>query len=211
MAGRRVISNHRTGAKKDWYHCCTNISRTSKACKGQDVKAEDLHQQAYEILKVVVENKELLELTKDEIREMMERKNPDLPHYNDAMTLEQFNEENMRLEKEKERVKQELSAALEQLYQTDSYKTNIENVFSLLNDVNGIYDNLSHSARKLLYRSMFKYIIVEEGRFKRKKKIESFELYEPFATIYNEAINEKRGLNYQWEIGSTTLRHTAAR
>jgi len=165
---------------------------------------------------------------------MMERKNPDisnnidsfrkeltkmeflqekckLAYYNEAMTLEQFKEENLRLEKEKERIKQEIFLAQEQLYQTEQYKTNINNVFALLNDVDNIYDNLSPSTKKLLYRSIFKFIIVEEGRFKRKKNIEDFELFEPFATIYNEAKAIKKELNNQWIKESTTFVRSAAR
>lgn len=228
MVGGTRISNHKTGEKKKAYRCCTYLSRGKSACTGQSVDAKMVETQAYEILKKIVGNKELLELEKEEIRNLLAETNPDLEknikiseqqlkenkqkqkkcldaHYDDALSLKQFKTENTRLLDEEKTIQHELARIKQLLKESQTYQGNIEKIFALLGNFDEIWQNLSPNDKKMLFRNVFKSIYIEDKSRKHYKNIENYELYEPFASIL-ETGKSQIGGETQWENAILQLR-----
>jgi DNA invertase Pin-like site-specific DNA recombinase len=214
MAGATRLSNHRTLTKKRTYRCSTYLSRGKAACSGQSIDAKMVESQAYEILRDVVDDKDLLELEREEIKNSLAERNPEIrknielfnrqlndnrrkqkkcleAYYAMALSKEQFKEENTRLLDEEKLLEKELQGAEQLMRDTRRFEGNIDKVFALLENFDDIWHNLSSNDKKILYRNIFNFIYIEDKPRKHYKKIDKYELNEPFASILNYRKYEK--------------------
>jgi len=66
--GAMVISNHRTGEKKPWYRCLSK-NYPYIECDNPQIRAEDLHEQIWEILDIVCEQAPVGEQLEEQFRQ----------------------------------------------------------------------------------------------------------------------------------------------
>ena len=233
MVGASRISNHKTRAKKRAYRCGTYISRTRASCPGQSIDAEMAESQSYEILKRLVTDKDLLEMEKEEIKSTIAERNPELEKnirmfkelltenkkkqkkcleafYAEAMTQGQFKEENSKLQDEEKGIEKDIKDTEKLIRDTRKFEVNLKTVFSLLDNFDGIWNNLENKDKKLIYRIVFKNIYVEQKPRKHYKKISRYELYEPFKSMAEYIDSEKR-LENQCENSVLQLRPSVVR
>ncbi len=208
MVGQRSTANHRTGEKAPWYTCGQRLQRTRKACRGQYVKAETAHRLAFEILKRVMQNPQLIELTRRQLRAALEQGHPQLAkrvrelretihrlkqaqtkwrdaYYQEAMTTQQFKEENLRLVRELELAEHDLSLAETKLHGADRFRGKLDQVFALLQEFEAVWAKMTPVQQRVVYRGVFHYVRIEGVKWSRRFTVEDFSLKEPFQSWYD--------------------------
>ena len=208
MVGTRSTYNHRTGQKCSWYRGGQYSQRTRKACPGQSVKAEIVHQLAFDILKKTMQNPQLIELTRRKLKDLIAQGEPGLlkrinelqanirqvkheqekclkAFYAEAITTEQLKEENFRLAKESEQAQKELALIEARLEGAAAFKGKVDDVFKLLQDFETVWAKMTPVQQRVVYRGMFHYFHVEGRPRSRRFKIGNFSLKEPFKSWYD--------------------------
>jgi site-specific DNA recombinase len=208
MVGQRCTSNHRTGEKAPWYTCGQRLQRTRKACPGQYVKAEAAHKLAFDILKKVLRNPQVIELTRQYLSTALEHGQPQLfkrvrdlretirrvkqaqakwrqAFFNEAITEQQFKEENLQLVREQEAAEQELRTVEAKLHGADAFKGKLDEVFGLLQDFETVWSRMSPVKQRVVYRGAFNYLKVEGAKWSRQFRMEDFSLKPLFESWYH--------------------------
>ena len=208
MVGQRCTSNHRTGEKAPWYACGARLQRTRKACPGQYVKAEAAHKLAFEILKKVLRSPQLIELTRQYLSTALEHGQPQLfkrvrdlretircvkqsqakwrqAFFNEAITEQQFKEENLQLVREQEQAERELKIAEAKLHGADDFKGKLDEVFVLLQEFETVWSKMTPVQQRVVYRGGFNYLKVGGAKWSRQFKVEDFSLKPLFESWYH--------------------------
>lgn len=213
MVGQLRISNRAKGVKIPWYLCGQYVSRTSRACKGQCVRGDAVHELAFEILRKVLQNPQLIQLTREHLRKLLEYSFPHLSrrvheirsilqrlkkdeakcreaYYAEAQTVEQFKLENHRILKEQQAVEDELKAIEAKLSGAVAYQGKVDQVFGLLNDFEPIWSKMAPVQQRVIYRGIFDFFYVQSRKYSREYQIKDFSLKEPFKSWYHGRIWE---------------------
>jgi len=220
-----------------YYVCATYASKTKEACLGQWIKAEPIEEEARDILKITVSDRYILELSKQQIRQAMAERNPDLLkgirlaekqireieahtkklldlHYRDAVNLEQFKEENSRLLQEKSVIlksQEQLQCRLDLL---QNQSANVEKIFGILENFDTIYGKLDNRAKKNLYNCVFLFAHATACRG-QPTKLGDYELNEAFKVLLRLreqwTKNQQNLSKIQEEVSSIRSSPTAAR
>jgi len=229
MVGTRSTYNHRTGQKCSWYRCGQYSQRTRKACPGQSVKADIVHQLAFDILKQTMQNPQLIELTRRKLKDLIVQGEPGLlrrvnelraairqaqheqekclkAFYAEAITTEQLKAENSRLAKESEQAQKELALIQTRLEGAAAFKGKVDDVFKLLQDFETVWTKMTPVQQRVVYRGMFHHFHVEGRPRSRHFKIGNFSLKEPFKSWYDGRVYQ--GAVIATDDGSITLTAT---
>jgi site-specific DNA recombinase len=211
MVGQRLTANHRTGERTGWYVCGQRLQRTRKACRGKYIKAHTAHALAYEILRKVTQNPQLIELTRRQLKSNLELGQPHLAKhvrelrqtiqnlkqaqakcldafYQEAITAEQLKVENMRLVHEQQLAEQELSHAEAKLEGADAFKGKLDHIFALFQDFKGVWASMTPVQQRVVYRGAFTHLVVNGARWSRRFAVTDFGLKEPFKSWYDGRI-----------------------
>jgi hypothetical protein len=214
MVGQTQTTNHRTGKRERWYTCGQRLSRTRHACPhGQYVKAERAEPLAFAILKRIMRHPQLIELTRQKIKEMLGQSHPVLSrrmaqlreiirrvkreqekwrdaYYAEAITTLQYKEENLRLVREQEAAEEEQRVVQAKLDGADVFAGRVEQVFELLRDFRAVWEKMTAVQQRVVYRGVFENLYVDGQRWSRRLKVTDFALKEPFRSWYDGKVWE---------------------
>ena len=107
-----------------------------------------------------------------------------------AITTQQFKEENLRLVREQEAAEEELQIAQTKLEGADVFKGRVEQVFDLLQDFGAVWEKMTAVQQRVVYRGVFNHLYVEGARWSRQFKVTDFSLKEPFRSWYDGKVWE---------------------
>lgn len=208
MVGQLQISNRARKIKIPWYACGQRLQRTRKACLGQRVRADAAHDLAFGILKKVLQNPQLIQLTREHLKSLLEYSFPHLSrrirelrsilqrlerdivkcrdaYYKGAMTVEQFGSENHRLLKEREESEKELKEIEAKLSGAAAYQGKVDQVFELLKNFEPVWLKMAPVQQRVVYRGIFNHFYVESRKYSREYRVRDFSLKEPFESWYH--------------------------
>ncbi len=207
MVGQRRHSNRPKNIKVPWYVCGTYIQRTRKACPGQCVRADAVHELAFDILKKILRNPQLIEFTRDNLKKMFAHSFPHLSrrvndlqanlqrlkreeakcrdaYYREALTLQQFKNENYRLLEEQRAAEEESRDLQTKLSGAVAYEGKIDQVFSLLSNFEPVWKKMDPVQQRVVYRGIFNTFFTDSRKYSREYKVKDFSLKEPFKSWY---------------------------
>ena len=211
MVGQSQTKNHKTRERTPVYGCGLRAQCTRRACQGQYVRADIAHDLAFQVLKKVMQNPQLIEETKRQLRTALENNQPHLAkrvrevrvliqrskqdqqkcrdaYYQEATTLQQFKEENLRLLREQEAAEQELKTAELKLHGADLFKGKIDQVFDLLKDFDIVWSKMTPVQQRIVYRGAFNFLKIKGAKWTRHFELDVFSLKQPFESWYDNKV-----------------------
>lgn len=213
MVGQRRHTNRPKGIKVPWYICGQYIQRTRKACKGQCVRADAVHDMAFGILKKVLQNPQLIELTRAHLKDLLEYSFPHLArrmrelraifqrlkreeeknlqaYHLEAITTDQLKAENIRILNERQSTEREMKEIEAKLSGAVAQQGKVNQVFELLHNFEPIWMRMQPVQQRVIYRGIFNYFYVEGRKYTRQYQIRDFSLKEPFKSWYHNKLWE---------------------
>jgi len=164
-------------------------------------------QLGFEILKKVMQNPQLIELTRQQLKLTLEHGYPHLAQrirelkatihhvqqekekclkafYADAIALEQLKAENQRLLREEQRARQELALTEAKLHGAEAFQGKLDQVFALLQEFEAVWAKMTPVQRRIVYRGVFNSLWIEGTPRSRHFKVGDCDLKEPFKSWY---------------------------
>jgi site-specific DNA recombinase len=192
-----------------YYVCSTYAGSTKAACSGQWIKAEPVETQAKNIIKAIVSRPKIVEATREKLARTISDRNPDVLEalrkaerrvreiedsrrrllelcYKDALTADQFKAENNRLTGEEQAAKADVLALQERLNEVKAKGASFDSLFSVLQNFEDVFDNLSAAGRKTVIGSVFAWAYAKCLGRRKPKYLDEYEFNSPFRGIFQK-------------------------
>lgn len=215
--GNLVGHTQRLGVR--YYGCSTYFSKGKVVCEGQWIKADSIETQARHILKTAISNKQVLALAREELGRMIADRNPEILagirlaerqlrelteqhrrllelRYKDAVSVDQFKDENTRLLEQQQIVKLGLDQLQQQRERTKRQNASLDRTFQILENFDTVFESLAPKGKKELYRSVIQFAHAKSLGPWKGVYIENYELTGPFQQLLmGEVNNEDRNVS----------------
>ncbi len=204
------VKNHRTGEKRPYYRCSGRALYNIK-CHNGDVRSEILESQVFEVLDVLFSAKEvtterLRNLVADQYRNRatgeatyeLEAMRKDLQAYLQKQsdltdvylegTINRgiFKQKMQKLRNEEGELRIKVERMELRLVEKEKSKEYVKKAQEIVKSTQSVKENLHPASRKEFLMLIFKRLPVEN------RSIEKFELYEPFRSMYQNALANRR-------------------
>ena len=148
------------------------------------------------------------------MRELSERHHKLLElRYKDAISVEQFKEENSRISEEQRVAQEGLDQLHHQREQVKTQNSNLDKTIEILQSFDAVYDSLSFKAKKDLYNAVLEFAHAKCLGAWKPKYIDDYELTGPFKQLSMEGGDDTKQIasKIQCERSDIQSLHMAVR
>lgn len=204
------VKNHRTGEKRPYYRC-SGRARHNLKCGNSDVRAEILENEVFEILDILFsedtvskermrnlvaeqyrnqetnETTRVLEKVQEELRKCQSKQDKLTDTYLEAsISKEIFERKNQQLRDQEGEIRIKIERIELQMLEKEQSRDYLRRAEDVVKSIRSVQENLHPVLRRELLKLIFKKLMV------KNQSIAIFELYEPFQSMYQSALQKMR-------------------